>query len=95
MHPGKKINNKEAQKRFWSGKEEAEKKKQRPSLSTGVKDKKTSTFDGRQLLIKNVSPIKSLPVLSHVLSMAKSFVGFPQDDEEHDVCRDKNPKSCL
>lgn len=39
MHPGKKINNKEAQKRFWSGKEEAEKKKQRPSLSTGVKDK--------------------------------------------------------
>lgn len=51
----------------------------------------TSIFDGRQLLIKNVSPIKSLTVLSHVLSMTKGFVGSPQDNEEHDVCTDKKP----
>lgn len=36
--------------------------------------------------------MKSLMVLGHVLSMTKSCVGSPQDDEEHDVCTDRKPQ---
>lgn len=68
-------------------KKEAENEEQRPSLSRGFEA--NTTFSGRQLLIKNASPIKSLAVLTPVLSPTQSSVGSPQDNEERDVCPDK------